>query len=135
MIHACPKPIPKEKSPRKPLRSKTWLSDGARKELRKVNPERQKERRKLTAKFHKTPAFIAAGEAAMKRARGRCEFVSTGPFAHFMTPGRCRATESLERHCKSYPKTRPITAKDITIYCTPHHQFVEMVDNPIRKRR
>lgn len=131
MISPAPKPAPREKKPRK------WLSDGPRKPLKKVNPERQTERRKLTAKFHKTPAFIAAGETAMKRAGGQCEYRFDMHSIFGVVPllGRCEAIEGLERHCKSYPKTRPIEAKDISILCSPHHQFVEMVDHPTRKRR
>lgn len=134
MIHPCPKPERTEKPvKRSSLTRSSWLKSTT--PIKKENPVRQGKRRKLTAAFHRTRVFIAAGEEAMKRARGRCEFVSSGPFAKFMTPGRCEATEGLERHCKSYPKTRPIMAKDITILCDPHHQFVEMTEHPTRKRR
>lgn len=148
LLVALVPPVPKpvfEKKPRKLLKASgsSSLTRSTRLKsttpIKKENPVRQSQRRKLTAKFHRTPAFIAAGEAAKERAGGRCEYLTPRlkRVGVDFTPGfdRCTETENLERHCKSYPKTRPIAAKDIEILCPCHHQFVEMTQFPTRKRR
>lgn len=121
-----------------------YQNSSSRKPLPKVNPEQQVKRRKLTRAFHQTPEFVAAGNEAMQRAQGRCEFRtkvlhpgSSGgaPVRTHRATIRCSATDGLERHCKSYPKTRPIAAKDIAIYCTEHHQYVEMTQFGYRHSR
>jgi hypothetical protein len=122
------------------LQRKTGLPRASQR-MQARNPKQHAARKKLTAAFHRTPAFIAAGDAAMQRAGGQCEYTdmvtvtamrSDGAISTATEPYRCPETFNLERHCLRYPKTRPIEARDIQILCPRHHHYIEMTQHSYR---
>lgn len=111
---------------------------------RKSNPKRVAKRKAGYRKMLSGKEYKAARAEAMERAGNRCEvwlswtdrtYVNNAPPIPFNYTGvlnattthvmRCPSVEDLHAHHKSYPKTRPLEASDLTICCKPHHEYLE----------
>lgn len=109
-----------------------------KKAIPKSNPRQQAKRKAGYRKLLSGKEYKAARIEAMARAGGQCEclaggFHSTATFENWQQRygdtwqgyTRCSATENLHAHHKSYPKSRPLEASDLTICCKPHHEYLE----------
>lgn len=140
MISPAPKPAPKEKKARKPLQSKTWLSDGPRKPLKKSGQTKAKKVARQKA-FYSSAAWKQLRGIVLDVAGQQCEyryirrFVVGGVWITW-DHGRCEATGGLQVHHKTNVRfggdERP---EDLQVLCKRHHELVEYRDHPTRKRR
>lgn len=78
MSPAVPKPEPRVKAARKPLKRGSSLKAG--KPLAKVNPERQARVKKIRVKASRSPENKAAKQLAWNRCQGHCECGCGRPF-------------------------------------------------------
>lgn len=137
---AAPKPAPKEKKVRKPLRSKTWLSDGPRKPLKKSGQTKAKKviRQK---EFYASATWRKLKKEAKERAGQRCEYVEhygAHPSHQWLHPECFRCPETAKLHVHHLTNVRfggCELPENLIVYCKYHHELVEARDHPTRKRR
>lgn len=127
----APKPAPTEKAPRKSLRSKTWLSNGPRKPLKKSGETKAKKviRQK---EFYASATWRRLKKEAKDRAGNQCEYI----MADYCGSDRCLAYAQLQVHHKTNMRFGGNEIpEDFQVLCKYHHELVKTRDHPIRKRR